>query len=444
MVVSSNTEPEARLTDRARAVRAESNRLPRDVILLSQFMFPEMNATGQLMTSLSTGLAQRGTTVIAYAAQPSYFGTQRAHAIVQKDGVTIRRLWHTHLGRRSTPARAVDGASFILRLALESLRFKRDAPIIAVTNPPFLPLVGALRRFFFKNPLVVIIHDVYPEIAVQLGTISPNSAVHRLLNTLDRFILSQADSIVVLGRDMEVKVSAKLPPSRRGRIVRIPNWADATQICAIPKVESTTARREQLLSAFVVQYSGNLGRSQCFDTILGAAAHLADTGVLFAIRGEGVKGDSLRAAATNAGLANIRFYSRVEQSELSDALAACDLAIVPLTPGLEGLSVPSKFYGILASGRPVIALMSPDSEVALAVRENDCGRVVDPGNSEELQRVILELRNNPRELSRLGENARKAFDRFYTREIAIESFTAVLSNLANVKSALVRDARLSS
>ncbi|HEY8749995.1 MAG TPA: glycosyltransferase family 4 protein [Tepidisphaeraceae bacterium] len=401
----------------------------RPVVILCQFLFPEMNATGELLTSLGTGLAGRGMTVTAYAAQPSYFGVTRVVPRLEHDGMVIRRLWSTHLGRRSKIARIIDGATFMLRMIAEIPRFPRGAVVLAVTNPPLLPFVGALRRLLYGSPLVIIVHDVYPEIAVRLGALKKNGLGHRSLRLLDRFSLSQADTIVVLGRDMASELAAKFKPGGHCPIVTIPNWADPTRISPMPKASSPIAQREGLLGKFVVQYSGNLGMSQGLETVLSAAEKLLDADVLFTLVGDGTHASALKETVEREQLTNVRFLARVEPTRLADSLAACDAALVSLSASAVGLSVPSKFYGILASGRPVIAVMPAHGEVARSVVEHGCGVVVPPNDPAALVTAIRRLSADHDLVRRMGVNARVAFERLYTRERALAAYERVLATL---------------
>jgi glycosyltransferase involved in cell wall biosynthesis len=395
-------------------------------------MFPESNATGDLMTSLAEGLTANGFRVTAYCAQPSYYGAEKVPSLLRHAGVTIKRPWSTRFGRRTIVARAIDAATFIMRLLLELSLFRRDALVIAVTNPPFLPLIGALRKAAFGSGFVLIVHDVYPEIAVQLGVIKLGGVAHRILKALDRFVLSHADAVVVLGRDMAERIGTKVPPLRRDRIVLIPNWADAKRIAPMAKSESRTAQSAGLLDTFVVQYSGNIGLSQQFDVILEAAQRLSSANVTFTFVGGGTQTGNLAARVQALRLRNVRFLNRASVEHVGESLAACDAGLVPLMAGLEGLSVPSKYYGILASARPVLALMSPEAEVAVSVAENACGFVVPPGDAEALAAAISALAADEELRLRLGRNARATFERLYTYDRALTAYREVLFSVKTV------------
>ncbi len=399
------------------------------VVILSQFMYPERNSTGELLSSLASGLVSAGFEVTAYCAQPSYFGTESkvARHLVWK-GVDIRRVWSTRFGRRRVAGRLFDSLTFVAAMLTHMPRLPQDAVVLVVSNPPVLPLVAAIVRLVGGARFAVLIHDLYPEIAVELGVIRPGGLLHRILKQLDKLVLSQADSVVVLGRDMRARLLAKWSSGFSHGIHVIPNWADPS-ISQLPKLDSRAARASGLLERFVVQYSGNVGKSQNLEVILQAAELLREHGVVFTVVGGGVRLQHLQQKVAARQLPNVLFFPRLEWHDLSDSLAACDIAIVPLQGGLEGLSVPSKYYTILASGRPVVAVMAPDAEVAQSINENDCGSVVPAGDFRQLAEIILDYKSRPLRLLEHARNARNAFERLYTRETAINSYVELFTEL---------------
>lgn len=407
-----------------------ARRTPR-VVILSQYIYPESNSTGELMTSLATGLVENGFQVTAYSAQPTYFGGSRpVPRRLTYLGVRINRMRNTRFGRARFFGRVTDALTFAAATGLRLLRLDGTATLLSVTNPPFLPVLAALHRKFRRGAFVLLIHDVYPEAAVQLHRIRRSGVLHRAWSRIDRFTLSQADRIVVLGEDMRRVVAAKLSPGSESRLVVIPNWADGDRIAPMEKTASLTAKTYGLLDSFVVQYSGNVGLSQDLGTVLNAAWHLRGERITFTIVGEGVALPSLKAAVADRSLSNVRFLPRASDQQLSDSLAACDASLIPLARGMEGLSVPSKYYSILASGRPVIAVMDERAEVAQSVIRDGCGVTVPPGDAKQLAAAVLKLKGESTLCGDLGRNAREAFDRRYGRERSVRAYADLLSGIA--------------
>ena len=147
---------------------------------------------------------------------------------------------------------------------------------------------------------------------------------------------------------------------------------------------------------FVVGYSGNLGRAHEFDTILAASEHFRnDPNIIFLFIGGGHRSDELARRVKAQELSHkFRFLPYQRDEDLKYSLSVPDVHWISLRPELEGLIVPSKFYGIAAAGRPIIAVTAKNGEIASLVRAYDCGVVVEPGNSDELAKVITDLSKN--------------------------------------------------
>lgn len=401
-----------------------------EVAILSQFIHPEDNATGQLMTALGVGLVQRGAKVTAYAAQPNYFsGAKRTPLRINHEGMRVVRVWSTHFGRRRILGRALDGITFTAAVLFRVLRsVPTGATIVVTTTPPSLPVIGALVKSLKRIRFIFIVHDVYPEIAIKLGAIRPGSMVHAIARVIDRFTLLRADSIIVLGADMYEVVCSKLPRTRHNRVVVIPNWAEDS-IKPVAKTETRRAQRSKWLGRFVVQYSGNVGQFQGLEAVVGAAAMVRGSNVLIAIVGEGVALSRFRAMAEQLKVDDhLVFLPRVLPADLNDSLGACDMALVSLAEWATGLSVPSKYYAALASGRGVIALMSAEAEVARSVVANNCGIVVPPASPHKLADTILALSRDPGLVSALGRRARQTYESHHRRDLAVTAYGSVILN----------------
>ena len=107
-------------------------------------------------------------------------------------------------------------------------------------------------------------------------------------------------------------------------------------------------------------HAGNLGFYGAWNTLL-AGAKLAGEGIGLVFVGEGAERDRLRRAAKD--IPNVRFLPFFPGSQISSVLAAADAHIITVKRGLEGVVVPSKMYGILAAGKPIVAVAPPECDV---------------------------------------------------------------------------------
>jgi len=120
-------------------------------------------------------------------------------------------------------------------------------------------------------------------------------------------------------------------------------------------------------------------------------------------------------------------FPSVPRSDYPDLLVAAGVCLVSLAPDLDGLAVPSKFYGILAAGKPVIALVQDSCEIAKVLKERDCGIQVSPGNMEGLITAIEFLKTHPEAALRMGSNARAALESLYTLPVLADRFRSLIT-----------------
>jgi glycosyltransferase involved in cell wall biosynthesis len=401
------------------------------VVILSQYFFPELISTGQLLTELAEDLAVRGCSVTAIAGQPTYYESTRVPEEMEHQGIRILRVGNTQLEKNTVAGKVLNSATFFLGVMRRSLSLSRDAVVLVVTNPPILMFVPYLLSFLGKRKYVCLIHDVYPEIATQLGYLRRDGIVCKLWERMNRRVMRGAAAVIVLGRDMEEKVREKMDRTEWGKIRMIPNWSDGDVIRPIEKKENFFLREIGLSSStFIVQYSGNMGLSHDMETIIEAANLLRDLPVRFLFIGGGGKREKIEKMAVELGLGNVQFLSYQPKEKLRYSLSCSDVSLVCLEDGVEGLSVPSKYYGILASGRPVIALMGENSEVAMSIRRSGCGYVVPPRDPEALAGRICDLFNRPEVAREMGRKARESLERNYSRQVVTEKYLDLLRELS--------------
>ena len=190
------------------------------------------------------------------------------------------------------------------------------------------------------------------------------------------------------------------------RINVIPNWCDDEAIVPVGK-DANPLRAEWLLqNKFVVGYSGNLGRAHEFETVLAASKRLKNSpDIVFLLIGGGHGNADLARRVQEAGLSDKFHFLPYQGNEiLKYSLSVPDVHWISLRPQLEGLIVPSKVYGIAAAERPIIAVTAKDGEIARLIKAHGCGLIVEPGNSEEMAKAILQLSTNDE--ARIGMDLR--------------------------------------
>lgn len=404
-----------RATTQRRSGRPRStDNLPR-VVFVNRYFFPDISATSQMLFDLSCRLAQQGVQVHIVCSDQLYDNPAAKLAAEETvHGVRVHRTWTSNFGRDRLLGRALDYGSFYATASAKLLRLLRQGDtVVAKTDPPLISILAAAVAKLRGARLVNWLQDVFPEVASHLGANPLPAWLDHQLKRLRDYSLSAAQLNVVLGTRMREHLEERRIPRERIRIIE--NWADGDAVT--PKaVESCELRlRLGITDKFVVAYSGNLGRAHEFETLLAAAERLrADSNIVFLMIGGGAKMQQLQRAVDIKQLQNFRFLPYQPRELLSDSLAAGDVHLACLLPQLEGLIVPSKFYGILAAGRPSIFIGDIDGELARIIKSTECGTAVAIGDADALVDAVQHLMTDQPAREKMGLRARTLFVERYT------------------------------
>ena len=277
--------------------------------------------------------------------------------------------------------------------------------------------------------LINWIQDLFPEVAGALGVGGING-VEGLLRSVRNWSLRTAYKNVAIGDGMAKRLAGEgIKPDA---IQVIHNWADGCAIQPVDRDKNDLRLEWHIQDRFVVGYSGNIGRAHEFETILDAAEKLkSDANIIFLFIGGGAQRDRIVEEARRRGLDNIMFKPYQPREQLTLSLTVPDVHLISLQPSLEGLIVPSKFYGIAAAGRPTIFIGSKNGEIPHILREAECGFSIEKGQAEEVSRIILDLADDQETCFRLGRRARALFDQRFDTRHAMEAWEAMIAASAN-------------
>jgi colanic acid biosynthesis glycosyl transferase WcaI len=320
----------------------------------------------------------------------------------------------------------VNYGTYLAQSLVASLASRRPDLVLCMTDPPIIGNVALVVARRFRVPLVVISQDVFPEIAVELKRLQ-NPLVVGGLRVLVRAYLKRADRVVAIGETMRRRLEAKgVPPER---ISVIPNWVDTEALTPQPR-DNPWARKHGLADSFVVMHSGNVGHAQNLDALVRAGTFLRDLDDLrIAIVGGGARHAELTELAQRLEVEQVRFLPYQPRELLSFSLSSADVHVVGLERGLSGYAVPSRLYGILSVGRPVIVAAEQESETAQLVQEVGCGLVVPPGRPELLARAIRSAHDGELELEQMGRRGREHVVREADRKIAFGRYARLLQEV---------------
>ena len=428
---------------------------PLRVLVLNQVFWPDVAATAQHAYDLSKYLCSHGCEVSVIASRSIY---GQAGSVLPSDesvdGIKIYRVAASAFGKRSIASRTVDFVSFNVTCLVKALALSRHDVVICLTTPPFIALIGPILRLTKGTRFVFWTMDLYPDVPLAAGVIKPGSIAHRLFDLLDRFCLRHADKVVVLGRCMRERVLAKGIDARH--VAMISPWADPEEVLSGPsrrfeppvQTWAELCRTEPLVTRptlacnafrsewnigdrFVVEYSGNCGVGHDVSAVCQAMLTLReDDGIRWVFAGGGATRPRIQEFVARHDIRNVVMRPYERRERLGELISLGDAHMVLVADGFDGLLVPSKFYGVMAAGRPTLYVGPSGSEVARVIEEQQCGYIIPNEDGPALVRAIRELRREPTAALAMGLRGRRALERFYSMQICCAHWARLLDVVA--------------
>ena len=394
------------------------------ILILNEYYPPDTSATAKMAALVAEALAQKHRVTVV-AGRPSYDPDETyPYALLRKDirnGVTVERVGSTAFPRRKMRRRVSNYLSYLALAVPRALAIHADV-ILAMTDPPVAGIAGAFVARLKRRPFVYNIRDLYPDMALGGEIVGENGWV-RLWEKMHRRALRRAARVIVLGDDMRERILRKGVEPHRVVVIR-----DGTMILeTLAEQSHPVAQKIRSGFPFVVIHAGNLGFYGAWDTLLQAAKLLEGENIGLVFVGEGANRERLQQAAQ--GSSNVRFLPFRPVEEIPFVMAAGDVHIISVRRGLEGVVVPSKLYSVLAAGRPVLAVAPEESDAVRILREARCGLAADPDDPAAVAKALMALRDNPRELTDMGQRARDAAKK-YVRVNELKRFVEVIEEAA--------------
>ncbi len=302
------------------------------VVVVSQHYPPDHSTTAAIMAAIASRVAGDAEVLVLS-------GTPGSASPASSGQVEVEEIRNWMPGKAALIQRATAELLFTVRIFAALLtRLRRGDVVLTVPAPFMLPYAMAAAARLKRAKSVLIMHDLYPEVLVAAGLLKPGSMLAKIMRGLNALMFRTLSAVVIIGRDTE---------------------------------------------------NGNLGFTHDPVIVFEAARLLRDDpDIHFLLSGWGIGFERLQAMQSEARLANVTLIDRVEDSDLDALLSAADVWLIPYRNNVAGVSVPSRFYNLLAIGRPVILVSEPEAEAALTVTENNLGWVVMPGMSGQLVEVI--------------------------------------------------------
>jgi colanic acid biosynthesis glycosyl transferase WcaI len=391
---------------------------------------PDATGTGPLVTELAMDLAALGDDVRVVTSVPHYGSDRvpdefRGRLIYRgvEQGVSLWRTAGIARTRSSVFYRGLDYAMYTALSAPAGVATGPCDVVLAIAPPITVGLAGWAAARWRRCPLVFVAQDIWPDGLVSMGQLRSGIGI-RAFRLLERLIYRMSSRVVVVSEGMRENIKAKGVSAERIHVV--PNWVDTDAVKPMEK-DNAFRRGLGLSDRFVILFAGNLGYAAGLEQVLAAARLLrGEERFAFLLVGSGSTKESLVRAAEEERLPNLVFAPTQPVERLPEVLAAADLSLVTLRSGMGNLSVPSKIYSYMASGRPILAYVPADSEVKRLVEEAGCGVWVSPDSPDNLAEMIRRMSSRSDVLDSMGKRAREYAARNCSRMSGAAAYHRVL------------------
>ncbi|MBW7476725.1 glycosyltransferase family 4 protein [Paenibacillus oenotherae] len=409
------------------------------LLFINDYFYPDVASTGQLLTELCLELQHEfDVTVIASSgyADSDEGSVRKRRRIVQEklEGIHIHRIGLSKPDKKSKLSRLIHISVFFALAFRVILKEKRVAAIYTTSQPPILAgLLGSMAKLLKRCKFVYNIQDFNPEQAEAVNFVS-RRWVTELARKVDKFSCRRADHIVLVGRDMGETLKKRFKGKPVPEYTVINNWIDEQSVTPLAKSDpgvSMFLREYKLENKFVVMYSGNIGLYYDLENLIKVASMLEGLpDVRFAFVGEGAVKEDMERYVQTHGLCNVVFIPYQPRERLLYSLNAADIHLVVNQKGIKGVSVPSKVYGVLATGKPVLGVLEEGSEAATLIQESRSGLVVEPGQYEgaaQAIRTIAAMSDEMREL--MGMRGRTYLEEYLRKDVSLMKYKQLFASL---------------
>jgi glycosyltransferase involved in cell wall biosynthesis len=399
----------------------------RTLLIISQVYVPDPASVGQHMADAAAELARRGFRVIVLTSRRGYDDPKQIYPAYElRDGVEVRRLPASSLGKRSIAVRVLGGLAFLLQVVLRALFMLRPDAVLVSTSPPMCFaaawVIGSLRRV----PVVYWVMDINPDQIVALGHVRPNAWSVRLFEALNRRVLRMAVKVVTLDKFMAQRLQAKTDLGDRLEV--IPPWPLVDQLLPEACLDNPFRWEHGLVGKRVLMYSGNLSLAHPIEPMFRAMlsfAHRPDVAFLFV--GGGAAKQQLLELIERHRPENIRYLPYQPLEKLQFSLSAADVHLVTMGDPMVGIVHPCKIYGAMACARPVLLFGPRNSHLGELIERYQIGWQVDHADTAGAVGVIQQILDADQQtLAEMGRRARAAIQSSLSRQILCARFCDVV------------------
>src|SRR5690606_30117180 len=408
------------------------------ITFVINYFYPDLAATSQLMTELTARL-QNNFDITVIAAQPGYAGenhdSNRLFEVDYLESIKVVRIKLPEVDKNSKVSRMKYISSYFLLANIALLKEKGTDVIFTISQPPVLGgLIGTIGKFLKRSRHIYSVHDFNPEQAAAVAYTN-NQTVFKIAKAVDKLNCSYADQVLLVGEDMAETLKGRFVGQKVPSHTVISNWTDEEAVVPLDKDEPAIREfleTNGLQDKFIVMYSGNLGLYYDLENLIQVAKEFTDQpDIVFLFIGEGAVKQRIQDYAAENQLENVKFLPYQPKEFLKYSLNAADVHLVVNQKGIKGVSVPSKIYGVMAAGKPVLGVLEQGSEVQRLIFESGAGVVIEPQDYRGVVHAIQYLRSlDPNELKAMGLKGRVYLEENLTRDTSINKYRSVFQEVA--------------
>lgn len=414
------------------------------MLIYANYYTPDVASVGQIIRELSEGLLDTFDITIICAV-PSYTGviapeykTRRYYREII-NGVHVLRIRVPEYDKHNTLSRVKNILSYFLGAMIATFKVGQQDYVFSISQPPVLGgLLGVWGKLVRRAKFIYNIQDFNPE-QIMAVNYSKNRILIKMLMSLDKFSCKQSDLIVTVGRDLVETLENRFQDTKVPKVAMINNWTDERLIFPLSSEDTHVVnfkKQYDLVNKFVVMYSGNIGLYYDLKNIIKVIRKFpigtksADgREVQFVFVGEGAVLKDLQDYVTNHEMKNVSFIPYQPKGDLIYSLNAADVHWCVNAKGIKGVSCPSKFYGIAAAGKPVLAVLEHGSEVERLIREAHSGLIAEPGDYLGIESNLRGLLSGNVNLVEMGDANRQLVVTKLTKTISVESYRKAILSL---------------
>lgn len=400
------------------------------ILIISQYYYPEQFQINEIAPEL----VRRGHEVTVVCGLPNYpkgeifEGYEREDAIRKKEdeyfqSTGVKVIHCNNVPREHNPIQLIRNYYSFVK---ESKKIIRTLPgdfdiVLGYQLSPITSMLAALEyKKLHGTSVLFYTLDIWP-VSAEAMLHGKKNPIYWWVKRLSKRVYQGTDRILVTSRPFVDYLYRTLDIPME-RMAYLPQHAGTEML------EMDLQAEDNGVADFM--FAGNLGKGQCVDVIVKAAALLGkrdDYKIHFV--GDGRMRPELEKMVKENGLEeNVVFYGNQKRENMPSFYKKADVLLITLRGNNEvGNTMPGKLQMYMTTGKPIFgAINGATKEV---IEEAHCGSCVNAGDYEGLAKLMKLYIERPEESDVCGRNARSYFKKHFTFEKYMNGLEAELHKL---------------